>query len=607
MSSSRTLLICVATAWLAMPTAAADDLGNLLKRARVAAGGAAFERLTTISYEGRMGHNGKSGTVSGSEDLATGRSVMRFALGPTRGGEGYDGTTAWSLGPGGELRLGDSSTAAEQAAGQAWLTARSWLFPKRRAGELAWSRRVTEGAQVYEVLAAKPAGGRPLQLWFDAVSARLTRVVDHDGQNAVTTYLEDYQQVGEVWLPFRSRVNRGDARYDLLIERTRITLDPVLAADAFAPPPAVGGAFAEGATSTTLPFRLLNNHIYVQAVVDGKPLTLLLDTGGVNLLTPKAAAALGLASTAAGGAELGEVRARNLELGAYALSEPLFYVADLGRLPEVEGTPFDGLVGFEVFKNLVVTIDYAARRLTLTEPAAFVAPAGAARQAFVLTERMPLIDGEVDGMKGRFTIDTGARSSVTLSAPFVMEHGLLLRYPRRHETTTSWGIAGPTRAYATRAGWLKLGPMELKAPVLELSAAAAGAASDRYVAGSIGGGALRHFTVSIDFVASALYLQPNAEFAAPDLFDRAGMWINLDGEELIVDDLLANGPAARAQVQKHDRIVSVDGVPATQLSLLELRAKLREQPKGSRVKMTLRRDSKVIYANIVLDDLVPPP
>ena len=604
MPSSRLLLLCVL---LALPAAAADDLAKLLKRAHAAAGGAAFEQVGAISYEGRIVHNGKTGTVSGVEDLMTGRSVMRFALGPTRGGEGHDGNTAWALGPGGELRLGGPPAALEQAAGQAWLTARAWLFPKRRAGELSLTRTVSEGAQRYEVLTARPVGGRNLELWFDAASARLARVIDRDGDLVITTHLEDYQQVGEVWLPFRSRVNRGDPRYDLLIERTRITLDPTLAADAFAPPLAAGGAFAEGATSTSLPFRLLNNHIYVQAVVDGRPLTLLLDTGGVNLLTPQAAAARGLEVSAEGGAALGEVRARILELGAFALSEPLFYVAELGRLPEVEGVAFDGLVGHEVFKQLVVTIDYAARRITLTKPADFVAPTGAARLPFEWAERMPLVEGEVDGMKGRFTIDTGARSSVTLSAPFVMEHGLLLRYPRRHETTTGWGIGGPSRAYATRAGWLKLGPLEVKAPVLELSSAAAGAASDRYIGGSVGGGALRRYTVSLDFVGRALYLQPNGEATAPDLFDRSGMWINLDGEELIVDDLLANGPAARAQVQKHDRIINVDGVPATQLPLLELRAKLRELPKGSRVKMTLRRDSKVVYANIMLDDLVPPP
>jgi C-terminal processing protease CtpA/Prc len=85
------------------------------------------------------------------------------------------------------------------------------------------------------------------------------------------------------------------------------------------------------------------------------------------------------------------------------------------------------------------------------------------------------------------------------------------------------------------------------------------------------------------------------------------MWINLDGDELIIDDLMSNGPAARAQVQESDRIISVDGVAAAQLTLLDLRAKLRELPKGYRVRMALRRDSKLVYATIVLDDLVPPP
>jgi predicted aspartyl protease len=373
--------------------------------------------------------------------------------------------------------------------------------------------------------------------------------------------------------------------------------------------PAAAG-FAEGATATTLPFRLLNNHIYVQAVVEGRPLTLLFDTGGVDMLSTQAAKALGLTVKAAAAeavVDVGLARAKRVELGAYGLNDVEFYVADLGRLPEVEGLAFDGMIGFESVKDLAVTIDYGARRITLTAPAAFVAPAGAAKLPFALAERLPVVDGEVDGMKGRFTIDTGARGSVALSAPFVAAHSLLERYPRRHEATTGWGISGASRAYATRAGWLKLGALEVKAPVLELSSAALGNAGDRYISGNVGGGILKRFTVTFDYAGSALYLAPNAELAAFDPFDRSGMWINLDGEDLIVDDLMSNGPAARAQVQEHDRIVSVDGVPATQLSLLDLRAKLRDLPKGYRVRMTLRRDSKVVYATIVLDDLVPPP
>src|SRR5688572_30609521 len=112
-----------------------------------------------------------------------------------------------------------------------------------------------------------------------------------------------------------------------------------------APAPAAG--FAEGASATTLPFRLLNNHIYVQAVVDGRPLTLLFDTGGVDMLSKQAAKALGLtvkAAAAEAGVDVGLARAKRIELGAYGLNDPELYVADLGRLPEVEGLAFDGMI-----------------------------------------------------------------------------------------------------------------------------------------------------------------------------------------------------------------------------------------------------------------------
>src|SRR5688572_6903414 len=114
-----------------------------------------------------------------------------------------------------------------------------------------------------------------------------------------------------------------------------------------ATPAAAAAGFAEGASATTLPFRLLNNHIYVQAVVDGRPLTLLFDTGGVDMLSKQAAKALGLTVKAAAteaGVDVGLARAKRIELGAYGLNDAELYVADLGRLPEVEGLAFDGMI-----------------------------------------------------------------------------------------------------------------------------------------------------------------------------------------------------------------------------------------------------------------------
>src|SRR5215472_7344427 len=52
------------------------------------------------------------------------------------------------------------------------------------------------------------------------------------------------------------------------------------------------------ATSTTVPFKLSGNHIWVKATVDGKPYAFIFDTAGAASLTPAARAALGLSTVA---------------------------------------------------------------------------------------------------------------------------------------------------------------------------------------------------------------------------------------------------------------------------------------------------------------------
>ena len=72
------------------------------------------------------------------------------------------------------------------------------------------------------------------------------------------------------------------------------------AASTFAAPKTetADAAIAGGEAQTVIPFTLINNHVYGQAMVDGKgPYRFIFDTGGVNLVTPTLAKVLGLATT----------------------------------------------------------------------------------------------------------------------------------------------------------------------------------------------------------------------------------------------------------------------------------------------------------------------
>ncbi|KAG0759378.1 hypothetical protein G6F22_019396 [Rhizopus arrhizus] len=99
-------------------------------------------------------------------------------------------------------------------------------------------------------------------------------------------------------------------------------------------------SYIEDASGTTrVPFDLINNHVYIEAEVDGQPALFLVDTGAINLLTPTAAKRLGLTATGrlsvhgAGdnASDLGLAQARHLRIGGAHLANPVFHIIDLGQ------------------------------------------------------------------------------------------------------------------------------------------------------------------------------------------------------------------------------------------------------------------------------------
>jgi len=66
------------------------------------------------------------------------------------------------------------------------------------------------------------------------------------------------------------------------------------------------------------------------------------------------------------------------------------------------------------------------------------------------------LDGALDGVSGRFLIDTGDRSSLTIFGPFALAHDLAGRYPLTPEVVTGWGIGGPIPARVARVDTLRI-------------------------------------------------------------------------------------------------------------------------------------------------------
>jgi hypothetical protein len=150
-----------------------------------------------------------------------------------------------------------------------------------RAPEIEDGGGRREGERRFSVVHITPRGGRPFELWIDVATGLVDRYAEKDATRLRTTFLSDYREVGGVRLPFAIRTTTGDPRYDDRKAVERVVLDEPLDDARFAPPPPPPPDFAiaGGEASTTVPFELLNNHIYVEVRLNGKgPFKVLCDS-----------------------------------------------------------------------------------------------------------------------------------------------------------------------------------------------------------------------------------------------------------------------------------------------------------------------------------------
>jgi predicted aspartyl protease len=599
----------------------AEDANAVIARSKAASGGAQWDSVHSLLSTRVLKVGGLSGEERQLLDLLTGRSSDSYQMGPVDGADGYDGTHAWDRDGGGEVAVQTTPEAIRNARSQAWLDAYAYWYPKRMPATYGKVETRELDGKRFNVIKAMPDGGDPVTLWFAIDTDLLARIVQSDGGGGIeTTVLDDYRKVDGVLLPFHfvnddtDAAGRTDPRNQQDIRVDRANLNAAVSDSDFAVPAMVATAHINDASGTTrVPFDLANNHIYVDGAVDGKPVRLMFDTGAGNLLTPTAAKRLGLTSKgklAGGGSgeqltDVGYARAKQVRIGAATLADPVFVVTDLGDLPKVEGVPLDGLVGYEMFRRFGVTIDYAKRQLTLSEPKKFTPPPGATALTFDLDGHHAAISATLDGMPVRLIVDTGSRGSLAMSAPFVRAHDLITKYGASPEAVTGWGVNGGSRGRPARFGTLRLGDRDIDGIAGDLFIGNKGAFANPDWSGNLGGGVLQRFTVAFDFANKKIYLAPNADIGKPYAFDRSGLWLLADGDALKVVDVAKDSAAEHAGMHIADRISSIDGVAIATKSLSDWREQLRELPVDTRLTIRYQRDGKSSDATLTLADRIP--
>src|SRR5690625_4740558 len=162
----------------------------------------------------------------------------------------------------------------------------------------------------------------------------------------------------------------------------------------------------------------------------------ILDSGGLNLLTPAAARQLGLEgkgrqSVAGAGSQLQSLQVAHVKhyrLGAVGLKKQRFLVTPLPLLLTDRGDkpPIAGLIGYELLRRFTTRTDYARHTLTFRAAGQLRNAHGADVLPLTFDDRTPQVRARVNGVSGVFTLDTGASNTLTVFCPFANTHGSTL-------------------------------------------------------------------------------------------------------------------------------------------------------------------------------------
>ena len=563
----------------------------------------------TLISTGIVSMAGLNGQWRSSVDLLDGRFDVRADLGSYRIADIYDGVTRWRVEPSGGSHALDSGFAVETARTEGWLARFGWLRqPSRGTVSTDPIIRTVEGRK-YSIRTVTPPGGRPVVLWSDVGSGEVARAELRGWAGTTTTYYGDYRNVSDLRLPFSIIVSDGNSEQTIRVGKYSLERREAVH-HRFAPPPQPGDATVPSG-GTTVPSAIFPQLVVQAALNGGKPMEFVFDTGGHSILTPEAAEAMGLAvvgETKSGGSGAGTItqrdtRVKELRIGDAVLRDQHFYVLSLGYSSMEQGSqpPLAGLLGLEVLERFIVRVNYRAGTLTLLPREAPIACAGV-WQGVRFTDDMPTVEGALDGMPAKFTIDTGNNGTLQLYDHWLREHGLADRY-RKGAETMSYGAGGPSRNWVSYARSVRLGGVDISRPMVRTTDDKAGVATSISETGNLGTALLANYMLTFDYARSRVCFDFVPGYV-PVPFNRSGMRaVKTDPQAFTVSLVSAGSPAAIAGLSKGDRIVAVDGRPSRMLGGGDMTLALTRPP-GTSVAIDYERAGELRHARVTLRELL---
>jgi hypothetical protein len=265
------------------------------------------------------------------------------------------------------------------------------------------------------------------------------------------------------------------------------------------------------------------------------------------------------------------------------------FCMDLGKLREMSGQDFYGLLGMDFLRKHVFRIDFDRGEVTFFRS---VGPNPGQRVPLTFRSDCPHVVIEAQGFvgHGRFLVDTGdsGSGSGSLQAKafaLLAKRGFLTL---EGQTNPEMVSGSATERYG-RVRAISLGSFHHKN--LQFTE------SYRNI---LGLNYWSRYVVTFDFPNSEMYLKKGRQFDRPELRDRSGLELLRRKGQTLVNSVEEDSPAAKAGVKPRDVLLKIDDVNACEMSINRLHRLLCEE--GKKCHLLIRRGEKEREIQMVLHD-----
>lgn len=347
------------------------------------------------------------------------------------------------------------------------------------------------------------------------------------------------------------------------------------------------------------------NGLIFEMKINGEgPYSTLFDTGGVNQISAARAKKLGLrieATPVQFGAIGGSLSAHTthidrLTIGDLILRDQTFYVLDI---PPGVGAP-ELVVGWEIMNHFAIRIDVDHSQLTFFDGRSF-RYSGTGMAVPLITHRDATgaeIRAEIDGAPGVFLFDTGNQKGLFLNSKFVQNHNLVAALNAHFRVYNGRGLGGlAPEALLARLHVLSISNIEIPDPLVRLQTAPDGPwAND----GNIGESILSRFNLTIDCIRHVVYFEKRSNWNQHEIFNRAGLILDVDSGQEVVMTVLPNSPSAVAGVMPGDHIILING----QAPAVDPHDPAFYKPVGTMLHLRIDRGGALKVISVTLSDLL---